>query len=106
MAGIRDSDRKGIVEDLEGKDGKRSNRVREERVDRSGRGVKIRLLNVQFFTELKYLDLKKEFLIDDRDYNLVFLTETHQKVEKVDVGRGVLSFDSMREEKDKKVGGV
>ena len=78
--------------------------IGEGGVDKSGRGVKIRLLNVQFFTEVKYLDLKKEFLIDDRDYNLIFLTETHQKVEKVDVGRGVLSFDSMREEKDKKGG--
>ena len=50
--------------------------------------------------------LKKDFLVDDRIYNLLFLTETQQKVEKIDEGEGVFTINRMRKEGDKKGGGL
>ena len=46
--------------------------------------------------------LKKDFLVDDRVYNLLFLTETQQKVEKIDEGEGVFVISRMRRKGDKK----
>ena len=50
--------------------------------------------------------LKKDFLVDDRVYNLLFLTETQQKVEKIDEGEGVFAINRMRKDGDKKGGGL
>ena len=48
--------------------------------------------------------LKKDFLVDDRVYNLLFLTKTQQKVEKIDEGEGVFAINRMRKDGDKKGG--
>ena len=50
--------------------------------------------------------LKKDFLVDDRMYNLLFLTETQQKVEKIDEGEGVFAISRMSRKGDKKGGGL
>ena len=41
-------------------------------------------------------------MVDDRIYSLLFLTETQQKVEKIDEGEGVFAISRMRGEGDKK----
>ena len=68
--------------------------------------VKIRLINVQGFTDIKYLELKENFLGKGKEYNIICLTETHQKVEKVCVGDGLFNHLMMRESNDKKGGGL
>ena len=35
-------------------------------------GFRIRLLNVQGLTEVKYMELKKDFLVDDRIYIIYY----------------------------------
>ena len=45
-------------------------------------------------------------MVDDRIYSLLFLTETQQKVEKIDEGEGVFAISRMRREGDKKGGGL
>ena len=63
----------------------------DREIGRQGRGnpkpiVKIRLLNVQSFNEGKYLSLAQKYLYEEvyknrKEYNLLCLTETHERVE-------------------------
>ena len=68
--------------------------------------IRIRLFKVQGLTEVKYMVLKNDFLVYDRIYNLLFLTETQQKVEKMDEGEGVFVISRMMREGDKKGRGL
>ena len=68
--------------------------------------VKIRILNVQGFSDIKYIELKDRFLGGDKEYNIICLTETHQKTEKVKIGEGLFNHLMMREFNDKKGGGL
>ena len=62
----------------------------------------IRLLNVRGLTEDKYLELCRLFFNEKGgEYNLVCLTETHHRVEKINVGDGLFSFSVMRKERKK-----
>ena len=81
----------------------------KEKLDKGGRdqvSVKIRLLNVQGFSDTKYIELKDRFLGGDKEYNIICLTETHQKTEKVKIGDGLFNHLMMREINDKKGGGL
>ena len=65
-------------------------------IDRQGKGkpnpiVKIRLLNVQSFNEGKYLSLAQKYLYEEvynhrKEYNLLCLTEKHERVESFNMG--------------------
>ena len=89
-----------------GKRDKIGNKEEKGRKEKEKAGFKIRLLNVQGWSDYKYMEIKKEFLIGNKDYNLIGITETQEKVEKVETGEGVFALSRMRREKDKKGGGL
>ena len=73
--------------------------------------VKIKLLNSQGFDEAKYQELESKYLIDKvlhdmKEYNLICLTETQERVEKVKKNDAVFRHLIMRQIDDKKGGGL
>ena len=71
---------------------------KRKRRDRRG-GVKIRLLNAQALTETKQLTIIKEFFENSQEYNIVCLTETKQRTNKIAVPDSLYSYTAMREGK-------
>ena len=61
------------------------------------------LVNVQGLTKPKLIELEQ---LLRTDCDLMCLTETQQKYEKLELSSGIEKVDSMREEKDKKGGGL
>ena len=73
--------------------------------------VKIRLLNVQGFDEIKYQDLEMRYLTDEvflgkKKYKLLCLTETQLRVEKVKCNDNVFRHSVMRGFGGKRGGGL
>ena len=73
--------------------------------------VKIRLLNSQGFDEAKYQELENKYLADEvyrerKEYNLICLTETQERVEKVKINDAVFRHSIMRRSGEKKGGGL
>ena len=73
--------------------------------------VRIRLLNVNHLNEGKYLDLAQKYLCEEvyknkKEYNLIFLTETQERVESISIGEGVFFLSKMRGDDGKRGGGA
>ena len=68
--------------------------------------IKIRLINIQGITDRKNLEIEETFFSNKEEYNIVCLTETQQKIDKIRVNRKLENFKRMRDEKDKKGGGL
>ena len=66
----------------------------------------IRLLNVRGLTDGKYGELELKYLREGKEYNILCLTETQQKIEKVKIADGLYNHTMMRETNDKGGGGL
>ena len=88
-------------ERVEGKGGKSIGKGQNKRAR-----FKIRLLNVRGLVEWKYADLELDYLREGKEYNILCLTETQQKKEKVKISDGLYNYKAMRETNDKGGGGL
>ena len=61
----------------------------------------LRLLNVRGLTDVKYGELEMKYLREGKEYNILCLTETQQKKEKVKIAEGLYNHTMMRVTKDK-----
>ncbi|MEL6646065.1 MAG: endonuclease/exonuclease/phosphatase family protein, partial [Pseudomonadota bacterium] len=66
--------------------------------------VEIKAINIQGMSNMKLTEV--EDMLNNENTNIICLTETQLKVDRINVSRGVKKIDSMREEKDKKGGGL
>ena len=105
VKGVRTPLHKSVSQNIKGSNGRKQEKGKHKPV------VKIRLLNVNGFDEGKYLDLARGYLCeevykDKKEYNLLCLTETKEKVESISMGEGVFFFSKMRGDDEKKGGGT
>ena len=61
----------------------------------------LRLLNVRGLTDVKYGELEMKYLREGKEYNILCLTETQQKKEKVKIAEGLYNHTMMRVTNDK-----
>ena len=66
----------------------------------------LRLLNVRGLTDVKYGELEMKYLREGKEYNILCLTETQQKKEKVKIAEGLYNHTMMRVTNDKGGGGL
>lgn len=66
------------------------------------RNMKISLINIQGLTQVKAVEIEQLF----EEHDILCLTETQQKFEKVNFSRDVGYITSMRDMQDKKGGGL
>ena len=64
------------------------------------------MINIQGLTKQKYIEL--ESMLNDKSYNknMIVITEKQQKIDKINPSKGAKIVNSVREEKDKKGGGI
>ena len=79
---------------------KTKNTAEEDR-SRSSR-IKIKVLNIQGLTKVKY----GEVLEMVKDNSILCLTETQKKVRDINISKEIIVMESMRDQKDKKGGGI
>ena len=60
----------------------------------------LRLLNVRGLTDVKYGELEMKYLREGKEYNILCLTKTQQKKEKVKIAEGLYNHTMMRVTKD------
>ena len=62
------------------------------------------MINIQGLTKQKYIEL--ESMLNDKSYNknMIVITETPQRIGKINPSKGAKIVNSMRKEKDKKGG--
>ena len=72
---------------------------------RGGRGMAVELINVDGLTEIKLRELEEKFFINEEDYKILCIVETHHRWVRYDVLEGLDSFTAMRTTGEKK-GGV
>ena len=78
-----------------------------ERNKRKDQEVKIQLINVNGLTRDKFVDLMEMSFRGERNYNVLCMVETHLRHEKFPIDVNNLhNFNAMREEGDKKGGGL
>ena len=65
--------------------------------------LKISLLNVQGLSKQKLMEVEQ---LIEMKHEIVCLTETHQKIDKLLLGKGLIKVESMRNKDDKKGGGL
>ena len=71
-----------------------------------GKRVIFQVLNIRGFNKGKYTELENMFFQDSEVINIVCLTETQHKYEKVLIHKDLRSFTAMRNAQDKKGGGI
>ncbi|CAL4162554.1 unnamed protein product [Meganyctiphanes norvegica] len=67
-------------------------------------GIKIRLINVDGLTKVKYGELLDLFFKGKRNYNILCLTETHHNWERLYIDENLENFSAMRDIRDKTKG--
>ena len=63
-------------------------------------------MNIRGLTDWKYVDLETKYFREGKEYNILCLTETQQKKEKVKISNGLYNYKAMRESNDKGGGGL
>ena len=64
--------------------------------------TEIGLLNIQGLTKHKLMEIEREM----NEHKVLCLTETHQKVDGINLSKGLLKIESHREKTEKKVEGL
>ena len=88
------------------KDGMAKRNVAGLNLNIKGKRVIFQVLNIRGFNKGKYTELENMFFQDSDVINIVCLTETQHKYEKVLIHKDLRSFTAMRNAKDKKGGGI
>ena len=68
--------------------------------------IDFKVINIQGLTKQKFIEL--ESMLNDKSYNknMIVITETQQKIDKINPSKGAKIVNSMKEEKYKKGGGI
>ena len=64
-----------------------------------GGGGNFRLINVQAMSETKQLDIMRQFFENEKEHNLMCLTETRQKTNTIAIPDSFYRFTAMRQDK-------
>ena len=62
--------------------------------------LSVKLINIQGLSKAKYIELE-EMLNEENKMNIICITETQQKLDKIMESKGVTKFNKLRETKDK-----
>ena len=70
------------------------------------RTINFQMINIQGLTKQKYIEIEDMLSDKESNTNVIVLTETQQKIDKINPSKGAKIINNMREEKDKKGGGL
>ncbi|XP_068205230.1 uncharacterized protein PF3D7_1120000-like [Palaemon carinicauda] len=84
---------------------KRNENGSRDRPTEKNKKISFKIINIQGLTKQKYMEMES-LLNDSFDINIVVLTETQQKIDKINISDGTIKKESMRDFKDKKGGGL
>ena len=68
--------------------------------------VCFKMINIQGLTKAKYVEIEDMLNDKENNMNIIVMTETQQKIDKINPSKGAKTIMTMREEKDKKGGGL
>ena len=78
----------------------------KEVIDKEKRLINFKMINIQGLTKPKYIELEDMLNEEENNVNIIVVTETQHKIDKINPSEGAKTISSMREEKDKKGGGL